>query len=175
MKGDRTSIKEFNGKDSVSSKGCVYGSASADSIINTKIQDAGPQLANDKDYSEQLLSHRQRLSLVLSWIPSAIVAILYLAWWLYPTHHICWPFSLGATYIVMYELLAPFWLHYFSVRAIQPNRDLQPQPNWRVAMVVTKAPSEPWELVRNTLIACLSQSVPHDTWLADEAASLCVV
>lgn len=36
-------------------------------------------------------------------------------------------------------------------------------------MVVTKAPSEPWELVRRTLEAMLAQHLPHDTWLAEEA------
>lgn len=38
-------------------------------------------------------------------------------------------------------------------------------------MVVTKAPSEPWEMVRKTLEAMLLQDVPHDTWLADEDPS----
>src|SRR5258705_9038056 len=35
-------------------------------------------------------------------------------------------------------------------------------------MVVTKAPSEPWGVVRETLEAMLAQDHPHDTWLADE-------
>lgn len=35
-------------------------------------------------------------------------------------------------------------------------------------MVVTKAPSEPWPMVRRTLEAMLAQDVVHDTWLADE-------
>ncbi|MBM5802101.1 MAG: glycosyltransferase, partial [Cyanobacteria bacterium K_DeepCast_35m_m2_023] len=38
----------------------------------------------------------------------------------------------------------------------------------RLAMVVTKAPSEPWSLVQETLEAMLAQDPPHDTWLADE-------
>jgi cellulose synthase (UDP-forming) len=40
-----------------------------------------------------------------------------------------------------------------------------------VAMVVTKAPSEPWSLVQQTLEAALAQAYPHDTWLADEDPS----
>ena len=37
-------------------------------------------------------------------------------------------------------------------------------------MIVTKAPSEPWPLVRTTLEAMLQQDFPHayDVWLADE-------
>ncbi|MET0941260.1 MAG: glycosyltransferase family 2 protein, partial [Mesorhizobium sp.] len=41
----------------------------------------------------------------------------------------------------------------------------------RVAMVVTKAPSEPFAVVAETLSAMLAQDVPHDTWLADEDPS----
>jgi hypothetical protein len=38
-------------------------------------------------------------------------------------------------------------------------------------MVVTKAPSEPFPIVRRTLEAMLAQRYPHDTWLADEDPS----
>ena len=38
----------------------------------------------------------------------------------------------------------------------------------RVAMIVTKTPSEPFAVVRRTLEAMLAQTYPHETWLADE-------
>ena len=38
-------------------------------------------------------------------------------------------------------------------------------------MVVTKTPSEPFSVVQKTLIGMLSQSYPHDTWIADEDPS----
>lgn len=45
----------------------------------------------------------------------------------------------------------------------------------RVAMIVTKAPSEPFEVVRKTLEAMLAQDVPNgasaDVWVADERPS----
>ena len=44
----------------------------------------------------------------------------------------------------------------------------------RVAMIVTKAPSEPWSVVENTLKAMIAQDVdgyPYDVWLADEDPS----
>ena len=44
----------------------------------------------------------------------------------------------------------------------------------RVAMIVTKAPSEPWNVVKNTLESMLSQDIdgyPYDVWLADENPS----
>jgi cellulose synthase (UDP-forming) len=48
-------------------------------------------------------------------------------------------------------------------------------PAGRIAMVVTKAPSEPWVVVRTTLEAMLAQRLPagrrFDVWLADEDPS----
>lgn len=40
----------------------------------------------------------------------------------------------------------------------------------RVAMIVTKAPSEPWSVVKKTLEAMLNQNIDsaYDVWLADE-------
>lgn len=45
--------------------------------------------------------------------------------------------------------------------------------NLRVAMIVTKAPSEPWDIVKTTLCAMLAQDInhPYDVWLADEDPS----
>jgi cellulose synthase/poly-beta-1,6-N-acetylglucosamine synthase-like glycosyltransferase len=54
----------------------------------------------------------------------------------------------------------------------KPNPEL-PVPNLRAAMVVTKAPSEPWPVLQRTLEAMLDQDYPHpfDVWLADEQPS----
>lgn len=44
----------------------------------------------------------------------------------------------------------------------------------RVAMIVTKAPSEPWDVVKTTINAMLNQEIdgyPYDVWLADEDPS----
>jgi cellulose synthase (UDP-forming) len=43
-------------------------------------------------------------------------------------------------------------------------------PDLRVAFVVTRAPSEPWEVARTTLEAMLDQDYPrrYDVWLCDE-------
>lgn len=38
-------------------------------------------------------------------------------------------------------------------------------------MIVTKTPSEPFEILQQTLRAMLAQDYPHDTWLADEDPS----
>jgi hypothetical protein len=45
-----------------------------------------------------------------------------------------------------------------------------PVSGLHVAMIVTKAPSEPWPVVKTTLEAMLAQDIDHayDVWLADE-------
>ena len=61
----------------------------------------------------------------------------------------------------------------------RPRRDAESRlcrcPDGRVAMVVTKAPSEPWPLVRSTLEPMLAQEFAtprvYDVWLADEDPS----
>ena len=53
----------------------------------------------------------------------------------------------------------------------KPNPELEIPREWRIAMIVTKAPAEPWSLVRTMLEHMLAQDVPLDTWLADESTS----
>jgi cellulose synthase (UDP-forming) len=64
-------------------------------------------------------------------------------------------------------LLPAYFIFIFAGARI-PGR-ARPLPHRRVAMVVTKAPSEPFTLVRTTLEGALAQvGYDHDTWLADE-------
>ncbi len=63
---------------------------------------------------------------------------------------------------------------YFVVVFLQAKRSIAPIPaagRYRVAMIVTKTPSEPLALLQRTLGAMLAQDYPHDTWLADEDPS----
>ena len=90
-------------------------------------------------------------------------------WWLAPDHVLGW-----GRYIVV--SLCLFWIFflqgYFVALFLRAQRmasaALGRDMPKRVAMVVTKAPSEPFSVVRETLEAMLAQDVPHDTWLADE-------
>jgi cellulose synthase/poly-beta-1,6-N-acetylglucosamine synthase-like glycosyltransferase len=70
--------------------------------------------------------------------------------------------------LLMYVTGIPIWPFYLFLRMRHVHPDLSVPPGLRVAMVVTKAPSEPWPLVRQTLLAMLAQAPDHDTWLADE-------
>lgn len=40
--------------------------------------------------------------------------------------------------------------------------------HWRIAAIVTKAPSEPFSIIQETLRGMMSQSVSCDVWIADE-------
>ena len=102
----------------------------------------------------------------------AAALVYFWRWWLEPANHV----DLAASILVTrYPGLGdvacrPISLSCFSVRAVQTARCRLPAGS-RVAMVVTKAPSEPFAVVAETLRAMLTQDVAHDTWLADEDPS----
>lgn len=105
------------------------------------------------------------LALVLVW---ALATGLFWAWWLQPAHWAgLWGMALNTLLMVVVTAL-PLWTFYFVVQMQRVNPHSAYPSDLRLAMVVTKAPSEPWPLVRETLEAMLAQDPPHDTWLADE-------
>jgi cellulose synthase (UDP-forming) len=130
-------------------------------------------------YRVPVLSPRQQkiiYALVLCWCGAAI---WFWAWWLEPRHinnfyspHgptlIDWVSYVLNTFIIIWIQLLPGYYFYFLLKMRKPNPALEIPKEWRVAMVVTRAPDEPWWLIEKMLNAMLIQDVPHDTWLADE-------
>jgi len=113
-------------------------------------------------------SARKYLVLIAFW---AVALVFFWQWWLRPEH----VGSVGRYWSVT-ALLG--WLTflevYFVVAFMRARRSSAPLPRqgqYRVAMVVTKTPSEPFAVVQRTLLAMLAQNHPHDTWLADEDPS----
>ena len=93
------------------------------------------------------------------------------SWWLQPANSASATTLLISSALLSVEmLLLPLWFFFWIWRMKRPNPALG-VPELRTAIVVTKAPSEPWELVRATLEAMLAQDFPYpyDTWLADES------
>ena len=92
-------------------------------------------------------------------------------WWFAPSHSSS-PVALAVNsgLLAVEMLFLPLWFFFWIWRMKRPNPNLA-IPQLRTAMVVTKAPSEPWTMVRETLEAMLSQDFPFpfDTWLADES------
>ncbi len=115
-----------------------------------------------------LLSARRRSRYRLA-VGAWVLGLGYFwTWWLQPQHNSeAWGFLL-VTAILAWICFLPLYYLFFFLRAREPAPDNPVPDGLRVAMVVTKAPSEPFRLVRKTLEAMLAQDYPHDTWLADE-------
>jgi len=77
--------------------------------------------------------------------------------------------AINSAVVLWLLVIQPGWYLFFVGRMRRPNPDC-PLPEGKVAMVVTKAPSEPWPVVRRTLEAMRGQAFdrPYDVWLADE-------
>lgn len=99
-----------------------------------------------------------------------IAALLFFwSWWLRPEHYST-PARFGIVSLVLaWVTLVPAYFIFIFANARIPTRGAALPPGARVAMVVTKAPSEPFDVVEKTLQGALVQNgILHDTWLADE-------
>ena len=105
-------------------------------------------------------------ALVVLWIGSLA---FFWSWWLRSDHVVTVMGMVVNTLMLVWGLLLPglFFFHVGRMRRPNPALEL---PRLRVAMIVTKAPSEPWDVVRGTLRGMLRQRMPYayDVWLADE-------
>jgi cellulose synthase/poly-beta-1,6-N-acetylglucosamine synthase-like glycosyltransferase len=118
-----------------------------------------------------LMSRAQRRE-YLAGVSVWFAALVYFwTWWLDPEHYTGPVRYLMATATVAWVTLLPAYFLAVFYRARLPSGPLRLPPGSRVAMVVTKAPSEPFDVVSATLEGMLAQDVPHDTWLADEDPS----
>ena len=89
-------------------------------------------------------------------------------WWCQVPHIVGWMRFALNTAVLSWTLLLPGYFFFFVSRMKMADPRIAIPKHWRVAMVVTKAPSEPFSVVRKTLEGMLAQRHPHDTWLADE-------
>ena len=120
------------------------------------------------NYMIPALTSRQRLELAVLVACWAAGTIFYWWWWLNPAHAIgIWQLIINSV-IFFYVTGLPSYSFFFALRMMRINSAIEIQSSTRVAMVVTKAPSEPWSMVKNTLRKMLEQDYQHDTWLADE-------
>ncbi len=109
-------------------------------------------------WRNRILSFAWLLSVVFFW-----------QWWLRPAHAEAGPQYWLATLALGWLLfLQIFFMIIFPRAQIPASAPADPRRT-RVAMIVTKTPSEPLSVLIPTLQAMLRQSYPHDTWLADEA------
>ena len=116
------------------------------------------------------LSVPLRVAPVLTAVLWLASALFFWLWWLAPGHQTTVAGLVINSAVLAFDLIVlPLWFFFFVLRMRRPGPALE-IPLLSTAMVVTKAPSEPWELVRTTLEAMLAQDFPHpyDVWLADE-------
>ncbi|WP_406270087.1 glycosyltransferase [Nocardia sp. NBC_00881] len=115
------------------------------------------------------LRRRERIlvaGLTVGWL---VGVLAFWWWWLRPENRVGWiGFLVGST-VLLYLSCEPLSYLAAANRLWQVDRRL-PVPSLRVAFVVTRAPSEPWDVVRTTLSAMLAQEFPYpyDVWLCDE-------
>jgi cellulose synthase (UDP-forming) len=108
---------------------------------------------------------QELVCIIAAWV---VVTALFWRWWFEPRHITdIWRFGFNSAALAC-GLMLPAYYFLFFARIKKPNPRLRLPIGHPVAMVVTKAPAEPWALVRGTLEAMLAQDYPHDTWLADE-------
>ena len=119
-------------------------------------------------YLVPVLTSRQQLILRLGIAFWFLTLAFFWSWWLRPEHigHLG-PFAFATIVLAWLTLMPMYFL--LNVHGSRKSSKLHTIPKRsRVAMVVTKAPSEPFAVVQRTLEAMLAQDYPHDTWLADE-------
>jgi cellulose synthase (UDP-forming) len=115
-----------------------------------------------------VLSGWQRLQLVLLLSIWTATEVFFWQYWLQTEHVVTWTGFVFNTLLILWFTALPAYFLFFLTRMKKPDPKLTIPNGLRVAMVVTRAPSEPFSVVRRTLEAMLGQSYPHDTWLADE-------
>ncbi len=118
-----------------------------------------------------VLQGRQRAEYVVCATLWLAALVYFWSWWLTPAHHVDPMGSVLLTLVLAWVTIIPAYFIIVFFRAEKPTGQLRLPAGSRIAMVVTKAPSEPFAVVARTLAAMLMQNVPHDTWLADEDPS----
>jgi len=132
------------------------------------VVERGTQRRTSLPHTISLHTTRQRIVLAALTCVWLLCLIHFWTWWLGPEHENDWLRLLINSLILFWTTVVPGYFVFFLWFARIADPKLPIPGGWRVAMVVTKAPPEPFDVVRRTLIAMLSQPYPHDTWLADE-------
>lgn len=119
-----------------------------------------------------LFSKRMRIANAFGIAAWGAAFLYFWAWWLDPTHVTHWPSYVMITIVVGWITLLPAYFIFIFAGAKVAGKSGHAVPQGRIAMVVTKAPSEPFAVVRKTLLAMLDQiGCDYDVWLADEDPS----
>ncbi len=134
--------------------------------------DAARMAADGRDsYLVSLMTRTQKATYVSAYLLWLVSLIYFWSWWLDPAHNIGTVRFLAVSTLLGLTMAMPLYTLTIFLRSRVPAPNMMPSPAQRVAMVVTKAPSEPFSIIAETLTAMLRQDLKHDTWLADEDPS----
>ena len=128
-------------------------------------------MAPKHPYLVDVLNRKQKRQVDILIVLWAVSVGIFTAWWFQPKHIVNPGLFAFNSFVLAWGTVMPAYYFYFLRRMKKPNPELPIPADWRVAMVVTRAPSEPFALVKRMLRAMKAQEVPHDTWLADEDPS----
>ena len=127
-----------------------------------------PRKKHTSSYLVSILNRKDKsayLVLVGIWAASLV---LFFVFWFNPGN-IVTPFRFVLnTLVLFYTFIMPAYFFFFVYKMKKVNPQLEIPADWRVAMIVTRAPAEPFDVVKQTLLGMLEQEYPHDNWLADE-------
>ncbi|CCK25072.1 hypothetical protein BN159_0693 [Streptomyces davaonensis JCM 4913] len=117
-------------------------------------------------------SRLDRLVVALLSLGWSVCLVWFWIWWLQPSHRIGWLGLVINSALLLYLTYLPihFLVALIRMRRFDPAVEVAAL---RTAFVVTRAPSEGWDIARTTLEAMLGQNFPHpyDVWLCDEDPS----
>ena len=133
-------------------------------------REARPQRRLTKSTFSNMLSPGTRALIAILSLCWALCLADFWVWWLEPSHRIS-TFGIVLNSIVLFYLTRyPIFYVVAANRLRNVSRSVR-VPRLRVAFIVTRAPSEPWDVARATLIAMINQEfpLPYDVWLADES------
>jgi cellulose synthase (UDP-forming) len=130
---------------------------------------AGKTVSGHADVRQaSLLSGGEKLEYIVGAVIWLGTLLFFWTWWLRPDHNIGLTSYLVVSVSLAWITLIPLYFIVIFYGARKPVGPLRLPADTRVAMVITKAPSEPFVVVVEALKAMLAQDYPHDTWLADE-------
>jgi cellulose synthase (UDP-forming) len=141
-----------------------------------KISPTGPVLVAESERRQlrgstfrPVISTTDRLLILFFSLCWALCLIVFWVWWLEPAHRTSVVGSVINSVILIYVSCNPAFFIVAANRQRNVSRSIA-VPLLRVAFVVTRAPSEPWDVAKSTLSAMIRQDfpVPYDVWLCDE-------
>ncbi len=120
------------------------------------------------DYLVPIFNDSQKKEYSFLFMIWLIGAILFIKWWIDSDHVVDYTRFLINSILLLWTVVFPGYFFFFVSRIKRVNPEIKIPKEWRVAMIATRAPTEPFEMVKKTLLAMREQKFPHDTWLADE-------